>query len=408
MKILSPAGSFEAVLSAVKFGADAVYLGLTDFSARKNAKNLTETELKEAVRYCHKRGVEVFAAINTLIYEHEINDAAKAVRNAVNAGTDGIIIQDWAAYEIVRSTSPDTRIVASTQMTVNNVYGVRLLEKMGFDTVVLPRELTKSQIKEIKDRTDINIEIFCHGALCVCYSGQCYFSSFIGERSGNRGLCAQPCRMMYEYNSKKGFFLSPKDLSLINNLNEVEESGADVIKIEGRLKSEYYTAAVTDVYRRTLDSGKPPSEEDIAVLNASFMRGGYTPGYFKGIKNAALFNYKKRENPYSDDTRKLEKHYGNLLKQTGDFYKSPASLSITFRSDGRINIKYEYLGIEHEFLSSVIAEKAEKVPLTEEKVISQLSKTGDEPFFFDNITVNFEIRDPFVSISQLNLSLIHI
>ena len=240
MKILSPAGSYDAVLSAVKFGADAVYLGLSDFSARKNAKNFTPDELEKAVKHCKKRGVEVFAAVNTLIYENEIMSAARAVKTAANAGVTGIIVQDWAVYDIIKRIAPDIKIVASTQMTVNNVYGVRLLEKYGFDTVVLPRELTKAQIKEISDRTDINIEIFCHGALCVCYSGQCYFSSFIGARSGNRGLCAQPCRMMYEYKSKKGYFLSPKDLSLVHNLREVGESGADVIKIEGRLKSEYY------------------------------------------------------------------------------------------------------------------------------------------------------------------------
>ena len=402
MKILSPAGSYDAVLSAVKFGADAVYLGLSDFSARKNAKNFTSDELEKAVKHCKKRGVEVFAAVNTLIYENEIMSAARAVKTAANAGVTGIIVQDWAVYDIIKRIAPDIKIVASTQMTVNNVYGVRLLEKYGFDTVVLPRELTKAQIKEISDRTDINIEIFCHGALCVCYSGQCYFSSFIGARSGNRGLCAQPCRMMYEYKSKKGYFLSPKDLSLVHNLREVGESGADVIKIEGRLKSEYYTAAVTDVYRRTLDSGHAPSEEDAAILNASFMRGGYTAGYFKGIKNGALFNYKKRENPYSDDTKKLEKHYSDLLRQSGDYYKTPANLSVTFQKDYSISVEYEYLGQIRSFVSSVKAEKANNAPLNAEKVSAQLSKTGSEPFYFENINVNFEVSDPFLSVSGLN------
>lgn len=402
MKILSPAGTLESVYSAVKFGADAVYLGLSDFSARKNAGNFSESELNEAVSYCKKRGVSVFAAINTLIYENEIKDVEKAVRSAVNAGVDGIIVQDFGVYEIIKRTAPHIKIVASTQMTVNNVYGVRMLEKLGFDTVVLPRELNKSQIKEIIDRTDIKVEIFCHGALCVCYSGQCYFSSFIGARSGNRGLCAQPCRMMYEYKSKKGFFLSPKDLSLINNLAEVYETGADTLKIEGRLKSKYYTAAVTDVYRRVLDSGQLPSEEDIAILNASFMRGGYTSGYFKGIKNDKLFNFKKRENPYSDDTKKLEKHYDNLLKQPGDFYKSPVILKLTFTKDYKIKVEYEYLDIKNTFISEVSAEKAQKLPLTSEKVISQLEKTGSEPFYFENIEVSFEIGDAFLPVSKIN------
>ena len=402
MKILSPAGSLEAVYSAVKFGADAVYLGLSDFSARKNAENFTESELKEAVMFCRKRGVQVFAAINTLIYENEIKEVEKAVRTAADTGVDGIIVQDFSVYEIIKNIAPRVKLVGSTQMTVNNVYGVRMLEELGFDTVVLPREMSKSQIKEISDRTNINVEIFCHGALCVCYSGQCYFSSFIGARSGNRGLCAQPCRMMYEYKSKKGFFLSPKDLSLINNLAELYETGADTLKIEGRLKSKYYTAAVTDVYRRVLDSAQLPNDEDIAILNASFMRGGYTSGYFKGIKNDKLFNFKKRENPYSDDTKKLEKHYDNLLKQPGDFYKSPVYLKLTFTADYKIKINYEYLDVKNEFISEINVEKAQKLPLTSEKIISQLEKTGNEPFYFEDIDVDFEIDDAFLPLSQIN------
>lgn len=402
MKILSPAGSLESVYAAVKFGADAVYLGLADFSARKNAENFTPENLNEAVMYCKKRGVEVFAAINTLIYESEIKEVEKAVRLAADTGVDGIIVQDFGVYGIIKALGLPVKLVGSTQMTVNNVYGVRMLEELGFDTVVLPREMTKAQIKEISDRTDINVEIFCHGALCVCYSGQCYFSSFIGARSGNRGLCAQPCRMVYEYKSKKGYLLSPKDLSLINNLEEAELSGADTLKIEGRLKSKYYTAAVTDVYRRTLDGGQLPTDEDIAILNASFMRGGYTAGYFKGIKNDKLFNFKKRENPYSDDTKKLEKHYDNLLKQPGDFYKSPAALKLTFTKDYKIKVEYEYLDMKNSFISEIGVEKAQKLPLTTEKISSQLEKTGSEPFYFESIDIDFEIDDAFLPVSQIN------
>lgn len=402
MKILSPAGSLESVYAAVKFGADAVYLGLADFSARKNAENFTPEKLSEAVRYCKKRGVEVFAAINTLIYESEIKEVEKAVRLAADTGVDGIIVQDFGVYGIIKALGLPVKLVGSTQMTVNNVYGVRMLEELGFDTVVLPREMTKAQIKEISDRTDINVEIFCHGALCVCYSGQCYFSSFIGARSGNRGLCAQPCRMVYEYKSKKGYLLSPKDLSLVNNLEEVRLSGADTLKIEGRLKSKYYTAAVTDVYRRTLDGGQLPTDEDIAILNASFMRGGYTAGYFKGIKNDKLFNLKKRENPYSDDTKKLEKHYDNLLRQQGDFYKSPAVLKLTFTKNYKIKVEYEYLDIKNSFISDISVEKAQKLPLTSEKISSQLEKTGSEPFYFESIDIDFEIDDAFLPVSQIN------
>ncbi len=402
MKILSPAGSKKALEAAVKFGADAVYLGLEEFSARQGAKNFTPEELKESVKYCHQRGVEVFVAVNTLIYDNEINSIIKLTNKICKANADGVIVQDWGVYKIIKEIAPSLKLVASTQMTINNIYGVKLLEKMGFDTVVLPRELSKKEIKRIKDSCDINIEVFCHGALCVCYSGQCYFSSFIGERSGNRGRCAQPCRLVYEYSQKKGYLLSPKDLSLIDCLSELREIGVDTLKIEGRLKSEYYTAAVTDVYKRTSDRSQKPTEEDYAILNASFMRGGYTQGYFKDIKDSALFNFQKRENPYSNDTKKLEKHYDSILRQSGDFYKLPVDISLTVKDTGEIEVKLLYQGQEYTFMSDVVAQEAINAPVTEEKIVSQLSKTGNEPFYFENIEICLEKENIFLPVSEIN------
>ncbi len=402
MKILSPAGSKKALEAAVKFGADAVYLGLEEFSARQNAKNFTAEELKEGVKYCHQRGVEVFVALNTLVYDNEINSIIKTINKICKANADGVIVQDWGVYKILKEVAPSLKLVASTQMTINNIYGVKLLEKMGFDTVVLPRELSKSEIKRIKEATDINIEVFCHGALCVCYSGQCYFSSFIGERSGNRGRCAQPCRLVYEYGQKKGYLLSPKDLSLIDSLSELREIGVDTLKIEGRLKSEYYTAAVTDVYRRTADRSQKPTEEDYAILNASFMRGGYTQGYFKDIKDKNLFNFQKRENPYSNDTKKLEKHYDSILRQTGDFYKLPVDVALTIKENNEIEITLLYQGQTYSFISDVKAQDAINAPVTEEKIASQLSKTGNEPFYFENIEISLEKENVFLPVSEIN------
>lgn len=402
MKILSPAGSKKALEAAVKFGADAVYLGLSEFSARNNAKNFTFEELTESVKFCHKRGVEVFVALNTLIYDNEINSIIKIANKICKANADGVIVQDWGVYKIIKEIAPSIKLVASTQMTVNNIYGVKMLEKMGFDTVVLPRELSKREIQRIKEATDINIEVFCHGALCVCYSGQCYFSSFIGERSGNRGRCAQPCRLVYEYGPKKGYLLSPKDLSLIDCLSELREIGVDTLKIEGRLKSEYYTAAVTDVYRRTADRSQKPSEEDYAILNASFMRGGYTQGYFKDIKDKNLFNFQKRENPYSNETKKLEKHYDSILRQTGDFYKLPVSVCLEIKENSEIVISILYQNEEYSFISSVVAQDAINAPVTEEKIISQLSKTGNEPFYFENIEVILNKENIFLPVSEIN------
>ncbi len=402
MKILSPAGSKKALEAAVKFGADAVYLGLEEFSARQGAKNFTPEELKESVKYCHQRGVEVFVALNTLVYDSEINSVIKTVNKICKANADGVIVQDWGVYKILKEVAPSLKLVASTQMTVNNIYGVKILERMGFDTVVLPRELSKSEIRRIKEASDINIEVFCHGALCVCYSGQCYFSSFIGERSGNRGRCAQPCRLVYEYGQKKGYLLSPKDLSLIDSLSELREIGVDTLKIEGRLKSEYYTAAVTDVYKRTADRSQKPTEEDYAILNASFMRGGYTQGYFKDVKDSKLFNFQKRENPYSKDTKKLEKHYDTILRQTGDFYKIPVDMKMSVKENSEIEINLLYQGEEYSFISNITAQEARNAPLTEEKIISQLSKTGNEPFYFENIEVDLRKDNIFIPVSEIN------
>lgn len=402
MKILSPAGSLDALKAAVKFGADAVYLGLDDFNARTNAKNFTSEELIEGVKHCHKRGVEVFVALNTLIYDSEIPAVIKIVNKICKANADGVIIQDWGVFKIVKEMAPRLKLVASTQMTVNNIYGVKLLQEMGFDTVVLPRELSKKEISDIINSSDINVEVFCHGALCVCYSGQCYFSSFIGERSGNRGRCAQPCRLVYEANQKKGYLLSPKDLSLIDCLSELREIGVDTLKIEGRLKSEYYTSAVTDVYKRISDSSQKPTEEDYAVLNASFMRGGYTQGYFKGIKDKKLFNFQKRENPYSRETKKLEKHYDSILRQQGDFYKSPMNLKIVLNENNKFDVSFEYLDNEYNFTSQIEIQEPLKAPVSEEKIISNLNKTGNEPFYFENIEINLNNKEIFVPISEIN------
>ncbi len=402
MKILSPAGSLESLKAAVKFGADAVYLGLDDFNARTNAKNFTMDEFIEGAKYCHKRGVEVFVALNTLIYDSEIPSVIKIINKICKASADGVIIQDWGVYKLIREIVPEIKIVASTQMTINNIQGVKLLEELGFDTVVLPRELTKKEISDISKNTDINVEVFCHGALCVCYSGQCYFSSFIGERSGNRGRCAQPCRLVYEANQKKGYLLSPKDLSLIDCLSELREIGVDTLKIEGRLKSEYYTAAVTDVYKRIADSSQKPTEEDYAILNASFMRGGYTQGYFKGIKDKKLFNFQKRENPYSRETKKLERHYDSILRQQGDFYKSPVDLKIELNCENKFDVSFEYLDKLYNFTSQIEIQEPLKAPVSEEKIISNLNKTGNEPFYFENIEIDLKGKEVFVPISEIN------
>ena len=402
MKILSPAGSYEAMVAAVLTGADAVYLGLSEFSARAGAKNFTVESLSDAVSFCHKRSVEVFVALNTIIYDNEILKVKKLIEAINTAQADGVIIQDFAVFEMVRTIAPELKAVASTQMTVNNVSGAKILEKNGFDTVVLPRELSETDIKRIKKQTNINLEVFAHGALCVCYSGQCLMSSFIGERSGNRGKCAQPCRMLYNIPNKQGYFLSTCDLSLINRLDRMSEIGIDTIKIEGRLKSEYYAAAITDVYRRVLDSNDPPTEEDFATIHASFMRGGYTTGYFDEINDRRLFNFAKKENPYSRETQKLENHYKQVLSQRNTFHKKQVKLLMSILIDKNISGTIEYNGKNLAFESKTVAVAAKNAPLTKEKIITQLAKTGNETFDFSEICINSFDDNIFISVSDIN------
>jgi len=237
MEILSPAGSPEAVIAAVQNGADSVYLGLGDFNARRGAKNFTDEEFEKAVRYCHVRGCKVYVTLNTLVNDRETEKALRAARLASDAGADGIIIQDIGLISIVRSALPDIPLHGSTQMSVHNLAGAEAAAEMGISRIVLARELSLEQIKFITAHSSIETEVFAHGALCFCHSGQCYMSSLIGRRSGNRGMCAQPCRMQYSLGGRMDDYpMSLKDNCLVDRLQEIEEAGVACVKIEGRMK----------------------------------------------------------------------------------------------------------------------------------------------------------------------------
>ena len=237
MELMSPAGSMEGILAAVRGGADAVYFGTGDFNARRNAKNLEGEELAEAFRYCRLRGVRTYVTVNTLVTDRELSRAKELVLRLSELGADALIVQDLGMARLIRSVAPDLPILASTQMTVHNLGGVLAAEKLGFSRVVLSRELPLKEIEFICARSPVEIEVFVHGALCMCYSGQCYLSAAIGGRSGNRGLCAQPCRMSYSFRgASPGHPLSLKDLSLARHLEELEQAGVHTLKIEGRMK----------------------------------------------------------------------------------------------------------------------------------------------------------------------------
>ena len=260
IELLSPAGSPEAVIAAVQNGADAVYMGMGNFNARRGAKNFTDEEFERAVRYCHVRGCKVYVTLNTLINDREVEPALQAARLASEVGTDGIIIQDLGLIAAVRQYLPDIPLHASTQMSIHNLPGVEAAAELGMTRAVLARELSLDQIRYITQNSPIETEIFVHGALCFCHSGQCYMSALIGQRSGNRGMCAQPCRLQYSLGGRMDDHpLSLKDNCLIDRLQEIEDAGVACIKIEGRMKRPEYTAIVTRIYANAL-------KEDLAAL----------------------------------------------------------------------------------------------------------------------------------------------
>ena len=260
LELLSPAGSPEAVIAAVQNSADAVYLGMGDFNARRGAKNFTNEEFEKAVTYCRVRGCKVYVTLNTLVNDREIGAAVDAARLASECGADGIIIQDLGLISAIRRALPDIPLHASTQMSIHNLAGVQAAAEMGLTRAVLARELSLEEIAYITKNAPIETEIFVHGALCFCHSGQCYMSSLIGRRSGNRGMCAQPCRMQYSLGGRMDDYpMSLKDNCLVDRLREIEEAGVACIKIEGRMKRPEYTAIVTGIYsRRCASTGSPP------------------------------------------------------------------------------------------------------------------------------------------------------
>ncbi len=282
MKILSPCGNFESLKMAVYSGADEVYLGINDFNARNNIDGFNLSDLKDAVDFCHLYGVKVLLAINILFTDDEIQDALNVVVDAYNYGVDAFIIQDLGLASLVNKNYPMVELHASTQMGIHNLEGVIAIEKYGFKRVVLARETPLDEIKRIKSNSNIEIEYFAHGALCVCFSGNCYLSSYALNESGNRGRCKQLCRLPYtlSFNDKKlkkGFLLSAKDFCLIDRLSDLQKAGVDVLKIEGRARRPFYVGTITRAYREALD-GKTIDKEKIDL---AFNRG-FTEGYFNG------------------------------------------------------------------------------------------------------------------------------
>ena len=301
MELLAPAGSMEALRAAVCNGADAVYLGADTFNARMNARNFSAADLQEAIVYCHVRGVKVHLTLNTLVLDREMPRAAELIRLAASCGVDAFIVQDLGVVSLCRQLAPDVPIHASTQMSIHSLEGVLEAAALGCSRVVLARELPAEEIAHICKKSPVEIEVFVHGALCMCYSGQCYLSSVIGRRSGNRGQCAQPCRLPYGYGRFEStrYPLSLKDNCLAGELDELRRMGVASIKIEGRMKRPEYVAIVTRAYRTVLNGGKlMPS--DLQELETAFSRQGFTDGYFRGQTGSDMFGRRQEGEDTAD------------------------------------------------------------------------------------------------------------
>ncbi|ANW99859.1 peptidase U32 [Thermoclostridium stercorarium subsp. thermolacticum DSM 2910] len=495
IELLAPAGSPEAYKAAVAAGADAVYLGAKAFNARINANNFDNQTLSAVIKDAHVRGVKVYLTLNTLISDRELEEARKLASFAYNEGIDGIIVQDLGLINILRETAPGLPIHASTQMTIHNTDGVRAAQALGISRVVLARELSLAEIKEIVKKTGIEAEIFVHGALCICRSGQCLLSSFIGGRSGNRGRCAQPCRLPYRIEglpTSGNYLLSPKDLMTLELLPDIIDTGVRALKIEGRMKSAEYVAATVMIYRKYVDLALSDREsykvepEDIRLLEQVFSRGGFTTGYLDG-KDKKLISiehpkhwgvragtvvrlkgevkksfYTDRENTLVGVKLDEEVNIGDgieiwdggilstvvsVMLRDGKHVKSalPGSTVLlgNFRHDARpgspvyktsdrklmeflsgfasknvpmVPVKGEFrlfkgekpLLVVTDYSQNTVSiegnepcQEALKKPLTGDRICEQLKKTGDTPYYFDDVRVLTDNKS-FIPVSVVN------
>ena len=298
IELLAPSGNIDSFMAAVSAGADAVYVGLKDFSARAKAKNFSYKQLNEICSYAHQKDVKVFVAVNTLVKNCETINLLKSLEQISLAEADAIIVQDLGVAYLSKKYFPNIKLHASTQLTIHNSYGAIQAQKMGFERAVLARELSFNEIKTIKNKSDIEIEIFCHGALCLCVSGLCLFSSFIGGYSGNRGHCTQPCRRLWKVDDKTGYYLSPKDFQLADYIKQIKEIGITSLKIEGRLKSADYVSKTVKAYRLLIDSEDKNYEQSLKqakeILSFDYARQKTTFNF--NIKSENIFEPQKSKN----------------------------------------------------------------------------------------------------------------
>lgn len=377
-EILAPAGSMEALTAAIRCGANAIYLGGKSFSARQNATNFDDEELKLACEIAHKSGVKIYQTINTLVFDQQLSELKKSIKTSAELGIDALILQDLGIMDIVKNTCPDMPVHASTQMTIHTKQGALLAKELGFSRVITAREMSKEQLEKIAE-SGIEIEAFVHGAHCMSVSGQCYMSAMIGSRSANRGLCAQACRLPFSaISGEKRCDLSLKDMSLINYINEMSDIGVSSFKIEGRMKRPEYVAAAVTACRAIVDGGEP----DLDSLRAVFSRSGFTDGYYKNSLGQEMFGIRQKEDVVSAE---------DVLPELYNLYRKERKVT---------DINFE-LTLKKDTLSALTATDSEgncvtvhgdipqnaiNRPSDMEQAEKQLSKLGDTIYNFAGVT----------------------
>lgn len=415
-ELLSPAGSLEICKAVLNAGADAVYLGGDKFGARAFAKNFTQNDIQEALDFAHMRGKKIFLTVNTLLKNKEIETELFSYLKPLYAhGLDAVIVQDYGVFQFIHRNFPELALHASTQMSVSNVSGAKFLMEHGAERIVTARELSRLEIRRIYDETGVEIESFIHGALCYCYSGQCLMSSMLGGRSGNRGRCAQPCRLAYQVTDERGnllhkkekYPLSPKDLCTISQLPQLCESGIYSFKIEGRMKKLEYAAGVTSVYRKYLDLYESCPEHyrvedaDMERLLAFGNRNGFTAGYYDMRNGRSMM------------TLTDSSHSSNEAKaayQAPEETKVPVALKAVFHAGKPMQLEVALSGNDTEAeshsekkvcVSGEIPGTAQNRPLSEDELRKRLSKTGDTPFCVQHLEIDLE-DGLFVPVGQIN------
>ena len=380
-ELLCPAGSYEALCAAIDGGADAIYMGGSSFNARINAKNFTEEEMKRGIALAHHYGAKVYVAANTLIYDRELDGFLRAAERAYLCGADALIIADLGAAEAVRSRI-DIELHASTQLSGHGVDASRVLEKAGFSRMVCAREMSENDIRGFIENSSLECEVFVHGALCVCHSGQCLFSSLVGGRSGNRGECAQPCRLPFKNRGRQEYPLSLKDLSLAMHIPTLCDMGISSLKIEGRMKSPEYVRDVTKIWRRLLDRRSAATPDDMKELEAVFSRGGFTDGYFTqridrkmlGVRSEASKQATRELAPFEKITRKI-----NADIKIRFVTEEPVMLTVERTDNGKNVTVY-----------GEIPQAARSAPIDETTLKRCLGKLGDTPFVLGRLETELD------------------